>query len=221
MMNGDKHSGSQDDIDAIRTKEKAENPKARLILDAAFELFCEKGYDATSTDEIAQTAGVSKATVYAHFKSKEKLLLAVVKDRTSGISSKLLLPPTEQPLSVSEKLRLIADKQASILLTHCDFNLQSLIETLGQRFPEIGRMFWEAGAAKVQAEVTEILRKATAEGELDVSDPELAAGQFLSLVRGDVPILRRLVPDMPVEDRLRAQVEGAIQLFLTAYGGNR
>ena len=199
------------------TKARTENPKARLVLDAAFKLFCEKGYDTTSTDEVAQTAGVSKATVYAHFKSKENLLLAVVGDRTTGVSSALLPPPTEEPMGIADALRRIADKQASLLLTHCDFNLQRLIEAQASRFPEIGRMFWEEGAAKVLAEVTALLRAATADGQLDVPDPELAAIQFLSLVRGDVPILRRLVPDMPVEDRLQAQIEGALRLFLTAY----
>ena len=202
-------------------KERAENPKARLILDAAFALFCEKGYDTTSTDEIAQAAGVSKATVYAHFKSKEKLLLAVVEDRTSGISAKLLPPPSAESPGIADALRRIADRQVSLLLTHCDFNLQRLIETQAPRFPEIGRMFWERGAAKVLAEVTALLRAATADGQLHVPDPELAAVQFLSLVRGDVPILRRLVPDLPVEGRLQEQVEGALRLFLAAYKSDR
>lgn len=199
--------------------DKKESPKKRLILDAALMLFCEKGYDTTSTDEIAQTAGVSKATVYAHFKSKEALLRAVVRDRTSTYASKLL-PPPNRPLDVSKALRRIAERQASVLMTKDDCNLQHLIETQAPRFPEIGQIFWEAGAAKVLAEVTSILRTATVEGQLKVPDPELAAVQFLSLVRGDVPILQKLVPGMPVEDRLRAQIEGALRLFLGAYKNN-
>ena len=216
MRDGCNRSGSQDDT-VVGMKDKAENIKSRLILDAAFKLFCEKGYDTTSTDEVSQTAGVSKATLYAHFKSKENLLLAVVKDKTSGFSSKMLLSPPEEPPDISEALRRIADKQASLLLTHCDFSLQHLIEMQAPRFPEIGRIFWDEGAAKVLAEVSALLRAATDDGQLDVPDPELAAVQFLSLVRGDIPILRRLIPDMPVEERLRLQIDGALRLFLAGY----
>ena len=44
-----------------------------LILDAARRLFLEHGYAVTSMDVVAQLAGVSKATVYARFESKEQL----------------------------------------------------------------------------------------------------------------------------------------------------
>ena len=221
MRNRHDQSVPQGDTAAIGKKDKSENLKSRLILDAAFKLFCEKGYDTTSTDEVSQAAGVSKATLYAHFKSKENLLLEVVKDKTSGFSSNMLPSPSEEPLDIFYALRRIADKQASLLLTHCDFNLQHLIEMQAPRFPEIGRMFWEEGAAKVLAEVGALLRAATADGQLDVPDPELAAVQFLSLVRGDIPILRRLMPDMPVEERLRTQIEGALRLFLAGYSNDR
>ena len=217
MKNGHSQAGPHDKSIAAKTEGKAENPKARLILDAALKLFCEKGYDPTSTDEIAHTAGVSKATVYAHFKGKDALLLAVIEDRKNAFWSQM---QPSSPLDTRDAvgaLRQIAEKQASLLMASCDFSLLHLVETQAARFPELGRMFWEAGAAKILAEVTAVLQAATADGQLDVPDPELAAGQFISLVRGDIPFLRRLMPDLPVEDTLRKQIDGALHLFLTAY----
>ena len=44
------------------------------ILAAATDLFARKGYDATTTEEIATNAGISKGLIYHHFKSKEAVL---------------------------------------------------------------------------------------------------------------------------------------------------
>ncbi|THH36065.1 TetR/AcrR family transcriptional regulator [Aliishimia ponticola] len=56
---------------------KAANPKDR-VLNAATELFCHHGFAATGVDTIASRAGTAKSTLYAHFKSKEKLIDAVL-----------------------------------------------------------------------------------------------------------------------------------------------
>jgi len=48
------------------------------VLNAATELFCHHGFAATGVDTIASQAGTAKSTLYAHFKSKEKLIDAVL-----------------------------------------------------------------------------------------------------------------------------------------------
>lgn len=48
------------------------------VLNAATELFCHHGFAATGVDTIAHQAGTAKSTLYAHFKSKEKLIDAVL-----------------------------------------------------------------------------------------------------------------------------------------------
>ena len=52
--------------------------KPQQILDAARALFLKDGFSATSMDAVAKAAGVSKATVYAHYKSKEELFAAMI-----------------------------------------------------------------------------------------------------------------------------------------------
>ena len=52
--------------------------KAESILAAAKRMFLESGFGAVSMDAIAREAGVSKATVYAHFAGKEELFGAVI-----------------------------------------------------------------------------------------------------------------------------------------------
>jgi AcrR family transcriptional regulator len=66
-----------------RTKEQNEairSERRQLILSAALKLFAEKGYSATSIDQIAQAASISKGLLYNYFKSKEELLQTIVID---------------------------------------------------------------------------------------------------------------------------------------------
>lgn len=55
---------------SIRTKEK--------ILDTAYNLFCQKGYYKTTTNEIAKTANVSIGSLYSYFKDKDTILLEIL-----------------------------------------------------------------------------------------------------------------------------------------------
>jgi AcrR family transcriptional regulator len=50
----------------------------KKVLDAAVQLFSERGLDATSMDAIAETSGVSKATIYKHWQDKDALILEVM-----------------------------------------------------------------------------------------------------------------------------------------------
>ena len=54
------------------------------LLDAALNLFVEKGFAATRMEEVAKRAGVSKGTVFLYFPSKEKLFKEVVRENISG-----------------------------------------------------------------------------------------------------------------------------------------
>lgn len=62
------------------TREEAERRDARL-LDVATNLFMERGFDGTSIDAVAEAAGVSKPTVYAHYHDKRDLFAAVLRSR--------------------------------------------------------------------------------------------------------------------------------------------
>jgi AcrR family transcriptional regulator len=64
--------------EGARSREPRSTKKRRAIVEAARALFLRKGYVATSMDEIAADAGVSKQTVYSHFADKEGLFTQIV-----------------------------------------------------------------------------------------------------------------------------------------------
>ena len=79
-----------------------------FILETAFRLFIEKGYERTSIQDIIdQLGGLSKGAIYHHFKSKEDILTAVC-ERMTDESNQLLLDIRDRPgLTGQEKLKLI------------------------------------------------------------------------------------------------------------------
>jgi len=67
----------------LRQRRKEARPQE--LLDAALELFVEKGFSATRSDEVAERAGVSKGTLYLYYPSKEELLKAVIQQNLGQI----------------------------------------------------------------------------------------------------------------------------------------
>ena len=85
-----------------------------LILDVAFRLFMEKGYEHTSIqDIIGGLGGLSKGAIYHHFKSKDDILMAVT-DRMTAQSNQMLADIRDrQDLSGREKLKRIFKESIS------------------------------------------------------------------------------------------------------------
>jgi AcrR family transcriptional regulator len=70
-------------IDSVHRslREKQRQERQELILQAAEQVFDEKGYRDTSMDEIAARVGIGTATIYSHFSSKEELMIAAILER--------------------------------------------------------------------------------------------------------------------------------------------
>lgn len=75
----------------------APQPRKQLLVDTAFKLFNEHGYHAMGIDGILKESGVSKATLYKHFPSKDALIIGVLEQRHSE-----LLNSMEQCLKQAE-----------------------------------------------------------------------------------------------------------------------
>ncbi|MEX0300494.1 MAG: TetR/AcrR family transcriptional regulator [Kordiimonas sp.] len=76
------------------------------IIEVAIELFCENGFHATGVDTIMRTAGVSKKTLYNHFRSKDELILASLQQH-DGVFRNNFMRSVEQ-LADTPRERLLA-----------------------------------------------------------------------------------------------------------------
>ena len=79
-----------------------------LILDVAFRLFMEKGFEHTSIQDIIDNlGGLSKGAIYHHFKSKEDILVAVTEKMTAESNRMLAVIRDRSDISGKEKLKTI------------------------------------------------------------------------------------------------------------------
>lgn len=154
--------------------------KRSQILRAAMILFLREGFSETSMDAITAEAGVSKATVYAHFKSKDVLFKEIIRQGSRKVSSDF--PPLErgQGSVTSDLLRFFGPIQQ--LLWHSGgHHWHRLVIAEGGKHPDLAQTFMECVivpmAEKIQGYL-DTLRKLEL---IDPVDTRLAAEVILSL----------------------------------------
>jgi AcrR family transcriptional regulator len=76
---------------AILTAEQRD--RRRRVIDAAFELGAERGYDAVQMRDVSATANVSLATIYRYFSSKDHLLAAAMTEWTARLQTRVAQSP--------------------------------------------------------------------------------------------------------------------------------
>ncbi len=191
--------------------------KAESILAAAKRSFLAAGFGAVSMDAIAREAGVSKATVYAHFAGKEELFGAVIARECERYFARFS-PGELDPHDVHASLTVLGRRFLELLLSPDGVALYRIILAEVTRFPELGVVFWRAGPERQRLQIEAFLKSATAAGNVTIANTRLAAEQFVSLVRGDVQLWHVLRLEAEADRRgISAAVEGAVATFLRAF----
>lgn len=85
-------------------REKQRQERQDLILQAAEQVYAEKGYRETSMDEIAARVGIATATIYSHFSSKEDLMVAAIFENKLQRVAQETKRIAEEPMKASDKL---------------------------------------------------------------------------------------------------------------------
>jgi len=195
--------------------------KRRAILDVAHDVFLARGYAATSMSEIAAKVGGSKGTLYNYFRSKEELFVALMNDACVAQAAIYFdpLPPIGDGKGVRESLIDLGVTLLQFLLNSDIVALHRLVVAEVDRFPELGRLFYETGPKRGEARFTEIFREAMAAGRLPPADPRMVGQRLKDLVMSDI-YNRRLwgVLEGFGAAALRAHVEESVDVFLMAFG---
>ena len=149
----------------------------QLILDVAFRLFMEKGYERTSIQDIIdRLGGLSKGAIYHHFKSKDDILMAVT-DRMTAQSNQMLADIRDcGNLSGREKLKRIFKESISRPVQNDIFtvapnfhdNPKLLFSLLHDTIDEVAPNY-----------ILPIIRQGIADGTIETEYPEQLAGLIL------------------------------------------
>jgi TetR/AcrR family transcriptional regulator, mexJK operon transcriptional repressor len=193
--------------------------KREAIITGATEMFLREGYGASSMEAIAQLAGVSKQTIYAHFDSKDALFEAIIRQKCDDI-----LVPTvmdgEQLGSAADVLSSIAEGFLNRVLSHENIRLFRIIVGESVRFPELAAAFYRSGPRFAADQLSVFLEHAAAQGELRIDEPQKAAELFFGMLRGDIYMRRLLDIDSAFDgDEAARFVQLTVKTFLQAHAG--
>jgi AcrR family transcriptional regulator len=152
--------------------EGAKNVRRQQLLQAALDEFYERSFAGARMDDIARRAGLSKATIYLYFDSKEALFVALIES--------LGLPRVQQierllagAQSIDQALEQLAEL-APIIVRHSDMpRLMKVIVGDSQQFPDIVRDYRQKLIERILASMVQMLERAQASGEVALVDPAL------------------------------------------------
>jgi len=188
--------------------------KRVAILRGACRVFLAQGFGGANMDEVAAAAGVSKMTVYRHFRSKELLFAGVIREMCDRIIDPALVAAMAR-LPLREALRTFGRHMYAIIFAPDTLGLHRIVVAESQRFPELGRLFYDSGPGGSIRALAGYLARHRRNRELRIRDPRLAAEEFLELLRGYDHMRALLrVGAAPSPRRVNERVERAIEHVL-------
>ena len=196
---------------------KKSDAKRKAILETAYRLFREQGFEKTSMSEITTQVGGSKATLYSHFSSKEELfaecLSEAIEQYVSGTFSALDTPHED----MESTLRHFGE---NFLRCVCS---SDMIEVRRLLISEASRLGMGLLSFKkiivLRDKVATYLGECMEAGMLRSENPMHAADHLKGLLESEVmeQLLLNTIGDLP-DDAMRSQAaQRAISVFLRAY----
>lgn len=196
--------------------------KRQAILAAAEDAFLTTGFVGVTMDDIAESSGVSKQTVYAHFGTKDQLFVDLVTGMTRDAGDEVAakVPSAATRTEAAAALEHVLTHQLALVLTPRLLRLRRLVIAEVPRFPDLARAVHEQGPRRAMATLESMLSDYAARGWVRVPNLSLAAEQLNWLVMGGPTTTAMFLGDdvAPEEQQQRAAVREAVRVFLAAYG---
>lgn len=198
-------------------REARRQSRRDAILQVAAESFLEFGYAGTTMTAIAAALGGSKGTLWSYFPSKEVLFVAVLDRMTEDYRAQLSLilraqdgPEATLRRFLGEFLRKVASEEG--------VGLYRLVIAEANRFPEVGRIFFDRGPKRTQSQLADYLSGAMQRGALKRGDPLVAARQLIGLcLAGSHQRLLTRVIDAVTPEQIEEDIDRAMDIFMRAY----
>lgn len=207
-----------------RTSERL-TPRSRAkrdqVLAAARDLFLERGFSGASMDAIARTAGVSKETLYRHFRNKESLLADCLRSLVLDLAmDDVLVAGGSRPVESHHQLRAtlveLADGLVDRLMKPEYLGLMRVVINESPRLPQLGDVYRSAVPETAIRSFIRILRRAEEGGVARVSDHDAAARMFIGPLLSYVLSDGLIVGDGPIHRPTTDRIEAIVDLYLRA-----
>jgi len=152
------------------------------LLTIATDAFVAQGYDATTIEGIAATAGVAKRTIYSRYPNKKELFFAVVRRLTERHPDDDGPAPIDHRLPIDEGLRQCARELIRVSMRPHAIALQRMVLNELKTFPELGRTQWDIVETEHGAPIAAYFSSRRAKDGLKPIDAQLFADLFMRSV---------------------------------------
>lgn len=199
--------------DAHPTPTKRGLARQQKFIEVAERVFLENGYEGTSVNEIVKIAGGSLGTLYRLFGNKLGLFEAVFKKKSKELFSQFEHADFWTD-DLHKSLFQFGSTLQTVALSHDGSAMYRLVVTennLDQG--EIQKIFYKYGPQTAIRMLSTYLQKQLDNGKIELIDPQLAASQFLEMIKGPF-IFRALFGEEILQKELDTALEQAIHLFL-------
>jgi TetR/AcrR family transcriptional regulator len=146
-------------------RERRKQHRPGELLEAALDLFVEKGYAATRSEEVAAKAGVSKGTLFLYFPSKEELFKAVVRENVVKTVTEGALEVANFKGSSKELLHFLMREWWRRYGATKASGITKLIISEGNHFPELAAFYQEEVITPAVRVLKDVLERGRASGE--------------------------------------------------------
>jgi TetR/AcrR family transcriptional repressor of mexJK operon len=192
----------------------------QTIVGAASELFVELGFQATTLDKVAKRAKISKLSIYRHFENKEALFSAAIAAHCHQFAPLALVEEVEG--SAEDQLMAVGASLLRTLLSPDVRSVEAMLMADKTNQKPLSKLFYEAGAAHVIAQIEALLRQMHAKAILIVPDPHQSARLFAALFKGSDLLMIARFDEARAEDdnEIESYCRSAVAMFIAAHGGN-
>ncbi len=191
--------------------------KRKSILDSARDAFAEHGYKGASMSAITHVAGVSKSTVYHHYRSKAELFGAFVERECARMLAQHFGDAQMPPGDTAQTLRTIGIGMVELITSPVCLMIDRVVTSEAEAFPELAESFYAAGPQQAITHLAGWLKAQADVGDLAVQDAEFAADQFFTLVQTSIYYRCRLRLGQPSPKQTAHVVNSAVAMFLGHY----
>lgn len=186
------------------------------IVAAATALFLDRGYDRTSLARVAETAGVSKATLFKQFPTKASLFEAMVLAVGEPPGTSVPVPPTGD---LRAGLHALGGEYANLLTRPRTAELIRLVIADAHRFPELRERTFDFGTVPALAALSDYLRAERDAGGVTTDAPDIAPAQFFGMIANAVFWPQLIHPTwVIVAEETSVAVEEATRTIIARYG---
>lgn len=198
------------------TGRKLPNKRHQQILDAAMTVFLRKGFNGSTTKEIAKEAGVAEGTIFRYFKTKKDLLLELA---SPGIVQSL----TDTVEGLSEEtdeviLKAILKNRLEVVNKHKE--LVQLLIAEARFHPEIKEQFVERIIMKAAAVLEKYMRERVENGDYRDIDPGILTRAFVGMIGVFVLWREFLLADKYVSFNDDTVIDSVVDIFLNGVRNN-